>query len=138
MERTPNSRYLLGDKEGKFPYDELQIDDEEYYVDIFVSNRGDVGAKLVFAAQGNNAKIRFGPIGDWGYDATISFIILPNATSRSYSLYILPDENKSEFTIDFWTQDDEQMPPYQEINVFRPTFLKFENTTGGFVLTDQR
>ena len=123
---------------GIFPHSELQKDEVGYYVEIFANNRGKSDAKTNFVVQGTNTKVRFGEIGSFEYYQTVPFTIKPDTKLKTSKIYLLPDENSNIFSISFSTQQGESVPPFQELNVFRPTTLTFENQNGIYQLIEQR
>lgn len=136
-ENRPIVDLSLG-KDGKFPYAELQKNEAGYYVEIFISNRGKTDGKTTLAVQGTNARVRLGEIGSFDYYQTLQYVLTADPTIRASTVYVIPDEGSPTFSIGFSTQEGQQSPAFQELNVFRPTFLVFENQNGVYKLIDQK
>ena len=136
-ENRPIVDLSLG-KNGKFPYAEIQKNEAGYYIEIFITNRGKSDGKTTFAVQGTNARVRIGEIGSFDYYQTLQHVLTADPTIRASTIYVLPDEGSSTFSIGFSIQENQQSPAFQEVNIFRPTFLVFENQNGVYKLIDQR
>jgi len=122
--------YLSLGWEKEYPKSKLQSDEIGYYVEIVLWNEGKTAGKTIFVAQGTNAEVRLGKTSVWSNEQRLPFTILPESSLRTYQIYVLPNEDSDTFSITFWTEESNEKPLFQELTVFRPTLLTYENKNG--------
>ncbi|MCJ8306180.1 MAG: hypothetical protein HRU07_03920 [Nitrosopumilus sp.] len=132
----PIADFSFGNMDG-FPYEKLPVKNGQYYVDIVMINRGGSDAKLTLIIQGTNTKVRLGDVGDFNYQHMLPFTKKVSSTV-TYPIYLIPDENTNQFTIQLSYEESDKIPMFQEINLFSPLLLTYEKTENGYVLIDQQ
>ena len=118
-------------------YEKLPFKNGQYYVDIVMINRGGSDAKLTLIVQGINTKVRMGSVGDFNYQHILPFTKKVSSTV-TYSIYLIPDENTNQFTVQLSYEESNEVPIFQEINLFSPLSLTYEKIKDEFVLIDQQ
>jgi len=129
--------YLSLGWEQEYPNTELQTDEFGNYLDIVLWNEGKTAGKTIFVAKGFDAKIRVGKTSSWNYEQILPFTVLPDKNMRTYPIYVLPEENTDVFSIEFSVEETNEKPPFQELTIFRPTILTFENQNGTYKLIER-
>lgn len=122
--------YLSLGLENEYPKPKLQSDEVGHYVEIVLWNEGKAAGKTIFVAQGTDSQIRLGKTSAWSTEQRLPFTVLPESSIRIYKIYVLPDENKNSFSVSFWVEESNEKPLFQELTVFRPTLLTYENKNG--------
>jgi len=129
--------YLSLGWKDEYPKSELQTDEIGFYVDVVLWNEGKTAGKTIFVAKSSDAKIRLGKTSSWSYEQRLPFTVLPDETLKTYPIYVLPEGNTDTFSIIFLVEDSDEKPLFQELTVFRPTMLTFENQNGVYKLIER-
>lgn len=129
--------YLSLGWENEYPKEELQTDEIGYYVDIVLWNEGKTAGETIFVVSSSGAKIRLGKTSSWSYEQSLPFTVFPNASLRTYPIYVLPEENIDTFSIVFSVEEHNEVPLFQKLTIFRPTMLTFENQDGAYKLIER-
>ncbi|MDH3853014.1 MAG: hypothetical protein OES23_01025 [Nitrosopumilus sp.] len=109
---------------------ELQTDDEGYFLEFVSRNRGNDDGKIIVTLRGENVQIRGG--GEWAYEHSINFIIFPDPMPRKTVFHVLPDENSTFFSVELFVADQTDKQQFQKLNLISPTKIIFEKTDVGY------
>jgi len=117
-----------------YPKSELQNDSVGYYVDLFVDNRGKSDGKIILEVNATNAKVQLVPSLLWANDQSLRFTVPPTEVMKTHKIYVLPDSNATEISIQLHWQDVQDKPQFQEFNPNIPLELIYHKSGNAYKL----